>query len=275
LGDYRLRLVPLVYRCGFSIEKINKETEILEVEPVHHAYYNINSMMKKILKHTKNNQYNGWLTSNDKSNFRFDIYDQYKSNRKDARKPIYYHEIREFLVTKWKANITSGQEADDQCSIDHCEFNKLGFDPENLNSIVCSFDKDFNNIPGWHYNFVKDDVYYIDELQAARNFYLQILTGDTSDGIPRIQFGWKKKKTVELLEKALTIEEMEDIIYKELERINTELYKKEKIDQFENFKDLNEVCNYQFTTRGQLVWLRREVNEFWTPLRLQNKQLTK
>jgi 5'-3' exonuclease len=247
---------PLVYRCGFSIEKIDRQTGILTVEPAHHAFYNINSMMKKILKHTKNNQYKGWLTSNDKSNFRFDIFPAYKSNRKDARKPIFYNEIRDFLVNKWKAEVVFGQEADDQCTIDHCELNKLGFDPENLNSIVCSFDKDFNNVPGWHYNFVKDEVYYIDEIQAYRNFYLQILTGDTSDGIPRIKKGWLKKKTEELLSKALTIEEMEDIIHKEIEKHSTE--------------DLNSLTI--FKERGQLVWLRREAEEFWIPKKCREKQ---
>ena len=123
-------LDPLIYRCGFSVEKYDKEEDILTVEPLRHACYNINSMMKKILNATGTDQYLGYLTSNDKSNFRFDLFPEYESNRKDSRKPIYYNELREFMVRRWNAKIISGQEADDECSIQQYKLNPLGFDPE-------------------------------------------------------------------------------------------------------------------------------------------------
>lgn len=242
-------LDPLVYRCGFSIEKYNKDTEILEVEPLKHALYNINSMIQYCLKESGTSNYKGFLTSSDRSNFRFNLYPDYKSNRIGARKPYWYKEIREFLVRRWHAEIVTGEEADDACSILQCSFNNLGFDPEVKNSIVWSFDKDFNNIPGWHGNFVKKEMYYVSEIEALRNFYLQILTGDTSDGIPRIKKGWKKKNVEQKLQEAKSEDECRSTVISALK------------NEFPT-AEMGEV-NQMLVDRGRLVWLRREQNQMW------------
>jgi 5'-3' exonuclease len=36
---------------------------------------------------------------------------------------------------------------------------------------------------GWHYNFIRNDKYLIDEYEAMQNFYKQLLTGDRVDNI--------------------------------------------------------------------------------------------
>ncbi len=46
-----------------------------------------------------------------------------------------------------------------------------------------SIDKDLDMIRGWHYNFIKDKKYFIDDQQAIKHFYTQILTGDRVDNI--------------------------------------------------------------------------------------------
>lgn len=242
---------PIVYRCGFSIETYNKELDLYEVEPLKNALYNIDSMMKSILKETECDKYYGYLTSSDKSNFRFSIYPDYKSNRKDARRPVYYSNLREFMIKKWNAEVVNGEEADDTCSIKHCELNNNDWDKKNNNSVVCSFDKDFNNIPGWHYNYVKRNFYYITEEMALKSFYLQILTGDPSDGVPRIQKGWKKKEAEKKINDARS---ERDFI-----RVVIEVFRdtfKEKTEQ-ELIKLL--------TDRGRLLWLRRIPGEMWEP----------
>jgi len=247
---------PLIYRCGFAVESYNKEENIIEIEPVHHAYYNINSMMGKILQYTKDSKFKGYLTaSNDRTNFRFDIFPKYKDNRKDARKPVYYNELREFMINRYEAEVVSGEEADDRCSIEHCKLNNLGFDKDVFNSVVCSFDKDFNNIPGWHYNYVKDELYFVDELQALRNFYLQILTGDPSDGIPRIKKGWRQKDAELALIKADNEKDMISIVHDELVEI---------LDDTSENSTLKQQVQEILIDRGRLVWLRREDNEMWS-----------
>lgn len=241
---------PLVYKCGFSIEKFNKELDAWEVEPPKHAFYNINSMVKKCLRLSGTDEYTGYLTASGRGNFRFELFPEYKANRKDARRPFYYNEIREFCVNRWNAEIVKGQEADDSCSIKQCQLNNLGFDKDIRNSIVWSVDKDFNNIPGWHGNYTTGDIYYVEEIEALRTFYLQILTGDTSDGIPRIQRGWRKQVCEEKIKSSETEEEIYEIVY-------NEMYKVLGASEQEVTEEL--------INRARLVWLRREPEQLWTP----------
>jgi 5'-3' exonuclease len=240
---------PIVYRAGFSIEKRNKDTETFEVEPLSHALYNVNSMMKYCLDNSNTSNYKAFLTSSDQSNFRFKIFPAYKANRIGTRKPYWYKEIREYLQNRWKAEIIFNEEADDACSICHCSANDLGFSPDILNSIVWTIDKDFNNFPGWHGNYITKEIYYVSELEALQNFYLQILTGDTSDGIPRIKKGWKQKNSEKEIRQAQTERDLRLIVEQTIKDIYPE-YTKEKRE-----KTIRE--------RGQLVWLRRCPNEMW------------
>lgn len=254
---------PLVYRCGFAIQKRNKDTDIIHIEHIQHAYFNVNSMIKKTINRCGTDNIKLFLTESDRSNFRFDIYPKYKDNRKDAEKPIYYDELRDYIVKKYNAEIISGQEADDACSILHYKLNPFGHEEEFNNSVVCSFDKDFNNLAGWHYNYVKDELYFLSEIQALRNFYLQILTGDKSDGIPRIKKGWRQIKVEEQLQKALTERELYDIVYIQIQDLMRDNV--ESINWIHSLPFDQKNSRQEIYQRGQLVWLRRKENEFWRP----------
>ena len=50
-------------------------------------------------------------------------------------------------------------------------------------AFIVSIDKDFDQVEGWHYNFVKKQQYYISKTQGLLNFYMQFLTGDRIDNI--------------------------------------------------------------------------------------------
>lgn len=271
-----LDLDPIVYRCGYSIQKYNKDTDILEVEPLKHALYNVNSMIKYCLKESGTTNYRGFLTSSDKSNYRFTLYKYYKENRVKcaiecgdphpydcheklghklrSEKPYWYKEIQEFLVSRWKAEVISGEEADDACSYTHCSYNNYSFDKDVYNSIVWSFDKDFNNIPGWHGNYTKKEIYYVSEIEALRNFYLQILTGDTSDGIPRIKKGWKQKETERFINNTSKESELREIVLQAIQKT---------ISDTGCESECEEKANNIMRDRARLVWLRRKPNEMW------------
>lgn len=272
---------PLIYRCGFSIEKYDKELDILNVEPVHHAYYNMNHMIQKCIDLSECDNIHGYLTESGKGNFRFDVYPYYKENRVKCKeecgnphpydcneheghelvgaKPVYYSELREFLQKRWKAEMVIGQEADDACSIKQYELNSLGFDKDIHNSIIWTIDKDLNNVPGWHGNLVSGEIYYVEEIQALRNFYLQILTGDSSDGIPRIKKGWKKKEVYDQIAKCKTEKEMQEIVYNEIHKVlHSPL--ETVLTEEQNAAILKEM-----TWRGQLVNMRKFPGEMWTP----------
>jgi hypothetical protein len=252
---------PLIYRAGFSVEKINKDMDIIEIEPLQNAIYNLDSMMKKMRREISTTiagiPFLTYLTaSGDPTNFRFEVFPNYKENRKTARRPIYYTELRDRAIEYWGATFVTGQEADDTCAIAQIANHYQG-----RNSIICSIDKDFKNVAGWHYNYVTGRFIYIDEIQALRNKYLQILGGDTSDGIPRIVKGWRQKKVEKALEKALTEPEMYEIIKTEITRLSTEQQEIVWINP-----DKNE--HKEIVSRGRLVHLRHYEGELWEPSHL-------
>ena len=93
-------------------------------------------------------------------------------------------------------------------------------------------------IPGWHYNFRKQQKYFTTVEQSDYYFYKQMLTGDRVDNIIGI-YGIGDKKAEKLL-LGKSNEEMEEIILKK--------YRQE-------FKD-----NYikRYWENKQLLWILRE-----------------
>lgn len=110
------------------------------------------------------------------TNFRKDIAvtREYKGNRK-AEKPQYLDDIRAHLLTTHPSDLSDGEEADDRIAIEATA--------RGNSAIICSIDKDFDQVPGWHYNFVKNERYFITTSEAILNFYCQLLTGDRIDNI--------------------------------------------------------------------------------------------
>lgn len=111
------------------------------------------------------------------TNFRNDIAvtEPYKGNRKDNRKPVHHAALREYLIKEWDADVSDGEEADDTIAIRATE---LGDE-----AIIVSLDKDFDQVVGWHYNFAKKRLYYIEQDEGDLNFYMQFLMGDRIDNI--------------------------------------------------------------------------------------------
>lgn len=109
-----------------------------------------------------------------KGNFRHDIatYAKYKGNRDDMRRPNHFNEIRNYLCKHHGAYLVDDQETDDALGIAQGE-----------SSIICSIDKDLKQIPGKHYNWVRDELTHVTFDQAERTLYKQVLTGDKSDNI--------------------------------------------------------------------------------------------
>lgn len=212
-----------------------------------------------------------FITSNDKTNFRYQIAKTkpYKGNRLSKSRPIYYDLFRQILVDNWDAVEVQGQEADDAMGI------LASRDPEF--SIISSIDKDMAMVNCWHdkmdpnlKSFYAQDPGYLQLLGGKRGkgdanivmsgggvkfFWAQMLTGDDADNIPGIKLkgpefdnigkarGIGAKMAVELLKNAKTESEMQDIVVNEyLERGYTE----ERILEI-----------------GQLLWIRRKEGEQW------------
>lgn len=222
----------LVYRCGFAAEKqrykllfkdgtkddilaseyrkstqeykdsIESMERYTAPEPIENALFTTKRVIQKILKDVGTDSYKIYLTSDDKSNFRFNLatIKEYKGNRKNSKKPLHYKAIREYLVNYHAAEVISGMEADDAMGINMC--NGCG------TKICCTIDKDLRMIPGLHHHldWEKQGLNKIEKIEdpgfvrlettkTGRNkiwgggmlwFYAQMLLGDSADNIPKI-----------------------------------------------------------------------------------------
>ncbi|HEY1645044.1 MAG TPA: hypothetical protein VGF75_01510 [Candidatus Saccharimonadales bacterium] len=240
---------PLKYMAAAVIESYDKATEVVTVQNSYFAYRTINVKIRGILDRCKATKYECYLTKiGDKTNLRNEIYDLYKKNRTKTRKPVCLQEMHDYIEHKHKAHVSEGEEADDAITIRQYELNSLGFDKKNINSVIVSIDKDFNNVPGWHYNPNKDTFKYINELNAKKNFYLQILTGDSADNVPRLKNRWLKATAEEAIRLASSEKEVSEIVLKEVMKV------KETSEQ--------EARKY-IEMIGRLVWLRTKKDEMW------------
>lgn len=237
------------YASAAVIEHYDREADSYSIEPISHAYYNCNSKIKKILKTLQPSEYEVHLTKlGDKTNYRLFIDSNYKQNR-TGRKPHHLQDVHNFILKRYSAKEQVGQEADDSITIRHYALNSLGWDINIRNSIIVSIDKDFDTVPGWHFNPNKKIEYFVTELEAKQNFYLQILTGDTADNVPRVKKGWRQAKTEEKIRNALTEEELIDIVMKEIAVQVPE----------------QEIVATDYMTKiGQLLHLRTKPGELWS-----------
>ena len=213
----------LCYRVGFATEDEHENTAIETM-----AVF-LEDLLMFDLVDTEEHEL--FLTG--KTNFRNDIAvtAPYKGNRKDVKKPKHLPLLREYLQTAWGASVSEGQEADDDISIRATELGDK--------AIIVSIDKDFMQVPAWHYNFVKKEKKLVTPEEGLRFFYRQILMGDSADnikGVPRV--GAVRS------EKMLAPFQTE----KEFYACCVEALGKERV--LEN---------------GRLLWLRRKPNELWEP----------
>lgn len=109
-------------------------------------------------------------------NFRYTIYPEYKANRKGKPKPKWLEALREHIVRYHGGRVINGHEADDELGIEQTA--------HGVDSIICSIDKDLLQIPGWHYNFVKQEQKFVSPFDGLRAFYGQVISGDGADNIP-------------------------------------------------------------------------------------------
>lgn len=207
----------IVYHAGFAADKDSDELVV--------SLSNARNMLLSKIKQIKSlflieNVYL-YLTSDDKSNFRYQIATTlpYKGNRSKAHKPIFYTEIRKYLVEKHNAIMVTGEEADDA----------IGRDAQNsLNeSIILSSDKDLRMIPGWHWEMGDRAPYYVTELgyiylEEHRSkvelfgtgyawYCAQLLMGDRADNIPGLP-GYGVVKTWEVLRRFKTKADLDKIV---------------------------------------------------------------
>lgn len=212
------------YRIGFASEDVSDRICVARCA----------EFMEELVMKPWVGEYQGYLTGSDNYRKEIAVTAPYKGNRTQAR-PKHYDLIREYLEKAWGCEVIQGQEADDAIGIRAYEFD----DPEDY--VIMSIDKDLNMIRGWHYNFIKDEKYLVNDDEAIKHFYTQILTGDRVDNIVGLK-GVGPKKAEKILEDCTTEQEMYDAVLK--------AYDNDEKRVLEN---------------GQLLWIRRKENQIWSP----------
>ena len=240
----------LRYRCGFAADsQIKREAKeahpdmsdddikqlLLETDYERFALNNVKTVLDYIVDRF-NPEYKMYI--DDGGNFRHELatIKPYKGNRDPNGKPKYYKEIKDYLLDNWSAIPVRGQESDDAIGIEQ-------FDNSDKYTVIVSTDKDMKMIPGWHFNWVKDELVY-QPLKAANLFlFWQMLVGDTSDNIPGIdRIGEKRANDL--------IEACNHDIEQVREKVK-ELYRKQYGETWE--RAYHEV--------GNLLWIRRKPQE--------------
>jgi 5'-3' exonuclease len=162
----------VAYRCASSCSPTKEKTF---QEPEHLAIQRADELLHRIGSTINADELRLILSGSE--NFRKAFHPSYKANRVQP-KPEHLDAVRNFLVEEWQATVCAGYEADDGLGITAAK-----------DTVICSIDKDLRQIPGWHYDFVKNELFEVDLETAIFNFYSQMLIGDRSDnviGVPGI-----------------------------------------------------------------------------------------
>lgn len=155
---------------------------------------NIVEKVLQLMKYT--GQYKIVMCLSDKENFRKKLFTTYKANRVGKRKPVCYYGVKKWLEESYETCCYPTLEADDVVGI-------LSTTLENTVSV--SGDKDFKTIPGWFYDYQKNELHHCTLAAADRWHLYQTLVGDTADNYPGCP-GYGKVTATKLLDKNPTWE---------------------------------------------------------------------
>ena len=210
-----------------------------------HAYEHegidyIKNYIHQVTNHLGEGEVVMYLTHTD--NWRKDVLPDYKSNRKNTRKPLILKALREYIMTEMDGIMVDTMEADDLLGITATN------EPD---CIVVSEDKDLNTIPCHLYNPAKDERIRIVSVREADYFHMvQTLTGDAVDGykgLPRCGI----KTAEKILDGCETLTEMWDAVVK--------AYAKQNLNESVALTQARvaRICrsdNYDFKTRKVILW---------------------
>ena len=188
----------ILYSVAYSVQTESPD-DLISMEQAKLALY---SRLKEILSQVNSDKYVAFVGGT--GNFRKDIYPEYKAKR--SKQPIYFEVwipvLKAFAVTSLGVVACDGMEADDAIKI------AVDRERDKYDIIICRVDKDLAQISGKHYIFDKRDEFVtIDEDEATKLKWKQVLSGDSTDnikGIPKVG----EVKSSEIIESSENIEEL-------------------------------------------------------------------
>lgn len=219
----------------------DEEVEILiEPQPLAHARQCARQLLQSILDACAPvAEYRGYVTG--PGNFRYELatIQPYKGNRDKTAEPLWRRDVEEYLLSDWSTERCTGYEADDGIVM---EFVKS---PEY--SVVASLDKDFLTVEGMRmWNWRKKLQIEVSPVEAHRNFYKQMLTGDAVDAVRGVP-GIGAAKAAALIDPMTDKKAMEYATYYAFK------------------KAVGALAWDQFVETGRLLHLLRKKGEVWNP----------
>lgn len=207
------------------------------------AIWRMEEMIDNTLAETSADEFSIYLSG--ANNFRYQVYPEYKANRPPER-PRFLSDLKQHLTDKYGAITSDGCEADDLLGIEQCS---------SENTIICSIDKDLRMIPGHHYSFeiggkitkgprtgetwVKPmELTFVEPLAGLRQFYYQMLVGDTADNI-KGAIGVGKVNATRILADCTNEQEFYEAIEPHFS------------------------CEEEILMTGQCLWIWRKPNDRW------------
>lgn len=229
----------VAYRCSASC--MPTKAKPVE-EPLEEALTRVDFLMARILEETSADEH--LVAIGGDGNYRNSIYPAYKANRVGKPRPTHLATCKNYIQEKWNTQVTVGIEADDLLGIEQAD-----------DTVICSIDKDLLQIPGKHYNFVKQQHYYVDELSGLRSFYKQIITGDASDNVPGFD-GALRTTTPQFVQ---TLLEPLDLCFDE-----DEMYRYVR-DLYGDTWSWSEDWETKLHTNAKLLFIQRKERKMWEP----------
>lgn len=225
-------------------------------EPLAYCLHSVKVSIQDIIESVGATTYQGYLTGKKQFREKIATIRPYKGNRDPSHKPFYYNEITDYMIDRWGAKVIDHYEADDKMVMDQIDKmtltnhdgNYVTRIPAEASSIICTIDKDLDQCPGWHYNFVKKEKYWVSEEDALRWFYVQLIAGDQTDNIQGVP-NYGITKAVKALANCNTELDMYEVA--------VDLYNKAFIDESLAMTALLETA--------KLVYMVKEEGVEWSP----------
>ena len=157
----------------------------LNVEPLDHSLFLVKQFYQRLRETLPDSTARTFFSCPTPDNWRIEWYPEYKGHR-SGRKPMWYDDIRTYMLRNHSVEIRENDEADDAIA----EWAGI-YHRDNEPFIIVTNDKDMRQIPGLHLDPFKEDweVVEVDEYEADYNVALQCIMGDASDnikGIPKM-----------------------------------------------------------------------------------------
>lgn len=157
---------------------------IYTFETIEDVCVGLQTFVSRLMEETGADEYIGYLSG--PTNYRKRLFPTYKAYRLDREVPQLLAPARKYMREELGMYLTENMEADDACSLTAKKFREDGTD-----FVICTIDKDFQQIIGKHYHIDKKTLTTVTAEEAWLSLWVSCASGDTTDGIHGlVGVGW-------------------------------------------------------------------------------------